>query len=157
MKRFNINKRVNPFVQIDKECINDSSVSWRAKGILAYLLSKPDNWQVYEQDIINHSTDGRDAVRNSIKELIRAGYISKEQSRTKGKFASNDYTVSDTKMVDEASKNAPSPEKPSTVNPLLSNNELNNTEPTLYRIVGEGKYSCAVPYEMSVLPKNYYK
>jgi hypothetical protein len=32
-----------------------------------------------------------------------------------------------------------------------------NTDAVLYRIVGEGKHACPMPYEMNVLPKNYYK
>lgn len=32
-----------------------------------------------------------------------------------------------------------------------------NTDAVSYRIVGQGRYVCAMPYEMSVLPKNYYK
>jgi hypothetical protein len=89
-------KRKKPFVQVDKECINDDRLSWRAKGILVYLLSKPPKWQIYEADIIRHATEGRDAVRAAIKELEMRGYLTKKQTFTKGKFGANAYTIRDT-------------------------------------------------------------
>lgn len=35
-----INKRDNPYVQIDHRVLEDTRLSWKAKGLLAYLLSK---------------------------------------------------------------------------------------------------------------------
>lgn len=70
-----IQKRENPYAQIDNRALNDSRLSWRARGILAYLLSKPDNWQVVIEDLIKQSPDGRDAVRSGMRELTKAGYL----------------------------------------------------------------------------------
>jgi len=71
---FRIKKEKN-FVVIDKCLINDFSISWKAKGILVYLLSKPNDWILIVNDIIKHSTDGRDGVYSGLKELETAGYI----------------------------------------------------------------------------------
>lgn len=79
---FRIKKEKN-FVVIDKNLINNSSISWKAKGILIYLLSKPNDWVLIISDIINHSTDGRDAVYSGIKELEKAGYVEKILERDK--------------------------------------------------------------------------
>ena len=68
-------KTENPFAQIDKRLINDKSISWKTKGILIYLLSKPNDWTAQLSDIIGHSTDGRDAIRSAINEAVKAGYI----------------------------------------------------------------------------------
>jgi len=82
------------FTTIPNALINDSEISFKAKGILIYLLSKPDDWKVYESDIVNHSTDGRDKVRSGIKELLDAGYISRAQTRNEsGQFEGIDYEV----------------------------------------------------------------
>ena len=84
----------NPFVQMYKQPINNENLSFKAKGILAYLLSKPDDWQVYEVDLQNHATDGKTSISNGIKELIDAGYIERSIKRNdKGHFNGYDYRV----------------------------------------------------------------
>jgi hypothetical protein len=35
-------KKRHPYAQIDKTPLLDTRLSWKARGILAYLLTKPD-------------------------------------------------------------------------------------------------------------------
>ena len=65
----------NPYVQINKTPLNDKRLSWKAKGLMCYMLSMSDDWKFYECELINHSKDGKDAFRSAIKELINAGYV----------------------------------------------------------------------------------
>lgn len=89
-----VKDRGNPYVMINKCAIVDNSLSYKAKGILMYLLSKPDNWQVYEKEIVKHSTDGRDAVRSGLQELVKAGYIKRDPKRNeRGQFKGYEYSV----------------------------------------------------------------
>lgn len=84
----------NPYVMIDKNVFEDTSLSFKAKGILGYLLSRPNDWTLIIADIQKRSTDGKDSVKNGIDELIERGYIVKtEQPRQAGKFATCDYVV----------------------------------------------------------------
>ncbi|MBF0113352.1 MAG: hypothetical protein HQK74_11565, partial [Desulfamplus sp.] len=53
----------------------------KAKGILIYLLSKPDNWQLMINDIANNVSDGKTSTYSGIDELIETGYIVKRQKR----------------------------------------------------------------------------
>lgn len=71
----------NPFVMMDKRALSDPKLSYKAKGILAYLLSRPDNWTINVSDVVNHSPDGEFAVRTGIKELIAAGYVQRKVER----------------------------------------------------------------------------
>ncbi len=71
---FKIAKRTNPFVMIDKRALNDSRLSWKAKGLHAYLLSKPHEWQVKLEDLIQRGTGGADSIRSAMNELRAAGY-----------------------------------------------------------------------------------
>lgn len=66
--------RNDPFARVPKEILDDEKLSWKAKGILSYLLSKKDGWKARTTDLVNHGTDGRDAVRSGLSELIEAGY-----------------------------------------------------------------------------------
>jgi len=64
----------DPFARIDKEPINDPNISYKALGILVYVLSKPDGWQVNNTDLANHATDGMKSIRSGIDELIKYKY-----------------------------------------------------------------------------------
>lgn len=67
--------RENPYVMIDKTFLSDDRLSWKAKGLLSYFLSKPDDWTILVSDLIKRSTDGEKAVRSGLKELEKLGYL----------------------------------------------------------------------------------
>ncbi|MDJ0386133.1 hypothetical protein [Streptomyces sp. G-G2] len=54
--------------------LEDSRLSFRARGILAYLLAKPDSWRVAADRISNAGKEGVEAVRTALRELRDAGY-----------------------------------------------------------------------------------
>ena len=115
-------EKTENYVILDKRFLNNADLSWQAKGLLAYMLALPNDWQFNVQDLKNRSTNGRDATKTIINELVKAGYIQKEQVRTAGKFGKVDYVVREAPLTEN-----PSTEKPSTKNPkLLSNNTTNN-------------------------------
>jgi hypothetical protein len=65
----------------------------RAKGLLMYLLSLPENWELHKTEVWKHFTDGRDAVFRAFDELERKGFIQGKKYRDeKGKFRVQ-YTV----------------------------------------------------------------
>jgi hypothetical protein len=88
-------KRENPFSQIDRFVFeSDPSISWKAKGLMGYLLTRPDNWKINFKDLVKRAKDGREAVTSGLKELQNAGYIHYYQERTEdGKFGEWIYDV----------------------------------------------------------------
>lgn len=91
---FRIQKNAdNPFVMIDKRIFTDKKLSYRAKGVLGYLLSRPDNWLVNMVDVANQSTEGRDAVITAVNELMKHGYVERIEHRDKGRFSHYEYLV----------------------------------------------------------------
>jgi len=72
-----IKKKRNNFVMMDKGFLEDDRLSFKSKGILAYLLSKPDNWKVIVRDLVNHAKDGKKAVYSGLQELKECGYYRK--------------------------------------------------------------------------------
>lgn len=99
MSVFRIEKdKDNPYVMLNKSFLNDENLSWKAKGLLSYILSLPDDWQIYETELTTHSRDKRDSTRSAVKELISNGYIVKgERFRDeKGHLKGNEYTVFET-------------------------------------------------------------
>jgi phosphopantetheinyl transferase (holo-ACP synthase) len=73
--------RDNPYVMLNKGFFDDPSISLKSKGLLGYLLSKPDNWIVYRSEILKHCTDGIDSLKSAIKELKKSGYMKIEPER----------------------------------------------------------------------------
>ncbi len=57
-------------MQIDKTFIEDPNLKWQSKGLMAYLLSRPDSWIVNQSDLINRANDGETAVRTALLDLI---------------------------------------------------------------------------------------
>lgn len=135
-----ISKKENPYVMIDKTCLQDERLSWKAKGLLCYLLSLPDDWKIYIDELKNHASDGRDGTATALRELITFGYCIRERARDeKGKFIGYVYTVYENpvnkpniKPEHEQNKGVhPKTENPYTENPKLLNN--NNTN-KLYKL-----------------------
>lgn len=60
---------------LDNLTIRDHRLSFRARGVLCYLLSMPDNWRSSADRIAQVGVEGRDAVRKALDELERWGYI----------------------------------------------------------------------------------
>lgn len=85
----------HPYVRVDKQFIEVPGLSFRAKGVLLYILSKPDHWKVSVKDIVAHSKDGRDAVYTSLNELTEHGYIQRICHREKGKITGYEYIVTE--------------------------------------------------------------
>lgn len=89
MSIYRIARRENPYVQIDHRVLEDERLSWRAKGLLAYLLSKPVDWQIVSEDLLKKSTDGRESIQSAMRELRDCGYatleVMKEGTLLRGK------------------------------------------------------------------------
>jgi hypothetical protein len=82
------------YSMISNAAIQDKSLSFKARGLLCYLLSMPDDWKVYTKDLINRTPDGRDSIRAGLKELIEAKYINRVQPRlSSGKMGEFIYYV----------------------------------------------------------------
>jgi hypothetical protein len=63
------------FTMILNDAIRDDRISWRAKGILAGCMSHANSFQFSKSWIIEHGTEGRDAVNNALNELRKYGYL----------------------------------------------------------------------------------
>lgn len=63
------------FAQIHTAALADGTLSFKARGILAYLLSLPEGTEISPERIIKSGTDGERAVKSGLKELQDAGYL----------------------------------------------------------------------------------
>ena len=111
-------KREHNYTVISNKVYEKNQLSWQAMGLLGYLLTKPDNWQVMVAELVNVTKDtkkptGREGIYNIINELKEKGFISVR----KNSDGSTDYTV-----YDEPFQN-PNQGKPNQAEPTLVNTE----------------------------------
>lgn len=117
-------KIFDPYARIPNRILNDKNLSWKSKGLLAYCMSKPENWEVRVADIINKSTDGESSVRSSLKELMELGYCQGTQLKNPdGSIGGYQYDFADYPYFRN-----PHVENPHVENHHHSNTELNKTE-----------------------------
>ena len=109
--------------------IRDSRLSYRARGVLLEILSRPDNWRVSGDSLARSGKEGRDAILTALKELRDFGYIRMVRERKEdGTFVTNNYVYDTPQDVVPRPENpttdsvqTPSPEKPSTGKPQSDN------------------------------------
>lgn len=120
-------KRTGNFTTVRNEYLQDVNLSWKAKGLITYIMSLPPNWQLNLSDLKKRSKDGRDATAAGLRELITNGYCQRCKVRGDGgTFVGCDYEVSDIKEFE--------PEQPQTENPVAVNPETEKPDtgkPTL--------------------------
>ncbi len=111
------------FYVLNKEISEDRRLSWAARGLLVFLLGKPDHWRVSVQALVNETAEavgrstGRDAVYGLLAELQAVGYLQRVgQSRGEGgKMGGAEYLVHEIPVLPRLAE--PCPEKPYTAGP----------------------------------------
>lgn len=80
-------ERRQRFTTVSRKLVNDNRLSFRALGLLVWLLDKPDDWRVNSTQIANQCVEGRDAVRSAMAELERCGYLTRQRIQgSKGRW-----------------------------------------------------------------------
>lgn len=74
MVAFRVSKNKN-YTTINNTGLRDERLTWKAKGILVYILSLPDDWVFYMEEIAKHSKDGIASLKAGMKELKECGYV----------------------------------------------------------------------------------
>lgn len=153
------------FYMLNKSISEDERLSWAARGMLIFLLGKPDNWEVSVRHLINQTQDavgkasGRDAVRVILKELEDVGYLKADFARSEGgAFNGMAYTVSEiatpkteNPAPDEPEAENPAPGKPAPENPHLIRTELQQHTESEART--DGSKRTAAQFDMSCFPE----
>ena len=122
-------KREHNYTIVSNKVYDKNQLSWQAMGLLGYLLTKPDNWQVMVAELVNVTKDtkkptGREGIYNIINELKEKGFISVR----KNSDGSTDYTVYD-EPIQSPNQGKPNQGKPNQGKPNQA--EPNQAEPTL--------------------------
>ena len=108
------------YTVLNNGIFRDENLSAKSLGILAKMLSLPDNWEFSETGLCSiFKKDGRSSIRSGLKELEENGYLVRSRVRDEsGKLTSTEWTVSDKPMF----------ENPMLENPMLENRTQYNTK-----------------------------
>lgn len=109
-------KKSSKFYSVDLRIIENAELSWAAKGVWTYLISRPDGWAVNRSDLLGKSKDGDTALRKILKDLEDAGLLKIERQKVQGKFGPTVWTV-----FEEPFDVSPYVEKPHVENPHVEN------------------------------------
>lgn len=74
-------KTGNPHTAILNAALRDDRLTWKARGLLAFILTHPDNWTINLDWLTRQGPDGATATRSAMKELEQAGYLRREKTQ----------------------------------------------------------------------------
>ncbi len=100
MSTFRVNKNVN-YTVMSNYHLQDRRLFLKAKGLLSYMLSLPDDWDYSLKGLTTGCRDGLDSVRTAVLELEEHGYVRRQKVRNaKGQIIDYDYQVYESPVED---------------------------------------------------------
>ena len=72
------------YVSMHRGVFNDARLTWSARGLMGYLLTKSDNWEMRVYDLVNQGAAGKDAIYSMLRNLSECGYVRRVRRREKG-------------------------------------------------------------------------
>lgn len=109
--------------------LRDKNLSLKAKGLMSFMLSLPDDWNYSVEGLVSVCKEGREAIQSSLKELEENKYLVRTLiHNNQGKFE-YDYDLYEQPQTEQ-----PQTEKPLTVNrtQLNTNKQITNELNTEY-------------------------
>ena len=114
-------KKDKNYTVLDNTFIQDLRLTWKAKGLMTYLLSLPDDWCIHLSELEEHAADGKDSLKTAIKELKIYGYLIATQKKNEaGRFCETVYTVIEKPLAEK-----PLAEKPPLLNTNIQSTNIN--------------------------------
>lgn len=104
------------YTQIPNHWLRDERLSFKARGLLAYIESHVADWSISVTWLAAKNIEGKEALRSAIAELELYGYLKREQENKGGRFGEVTWTSQE-----------PLAENPLTENPPLKKNIDKNT------------------------------
>lgn len=94
----------NKYATIPNELVNSTQISLKAKGLFAYIQSKPDGWDFSAERIANQVKEGLPAVMSALKELEVNGYLIRHRYISENGHRLVEYILHDTPTLQKANE-----------------------------------------------------
>jgi len=105
----------NHFTQIPNNWLRDSRLSFKARGLIALVMSHSQGWSLIVNSLAEQNQEGKDAIRSAINELEHYGYLTRSQLNEAGRFGESIWITHDPAEI-------PMAENPTTENPTPKKN-----------------------------------
>ena len=135
-------EKTSGYAVISKHHLKNRTLSYKAKGLMTFMLSVPDDWDWSLAGLATLSSDGIDGVRSGIRELEKHGYLTRRRIRDAGgRLGDIEYTIHELPKIVQSDEpdlpprvqssepHAPTPDSPKLENPMLDSPKLKS--PTL--------------------------
>lgn len=139
--------------------LRDKSISLKAKGLLTYMLSLPDDWDYSISGLAKICKEGPDSIRSAINELEQHGYMSRIRSRNKdGTLSGSEYIVREVPTKDKPTKEIPILENPTQENQRqIITNSTNNISKKILNKKNTNSYATQVKIKADYQPRWFEK
>lgn len=132
---FRVDKKEN-YTIISNYHLQDKNLSNKAKGLLTIMLSLPPSWDMTLKGLVSLSSDGIDAIRTTISELEKNGYLSRTRTRDElGRMQCTEYTIHEQPALKQNENLNPEPKDENFKQPtddITENESYNNQNALLY-------------------------
>ena len=123
-----LNKKLQKnFTIADNRIMQNSQLSFEARGLYFYMLSLPNGWEFSEARLAKNGGIGLDKCKRILKELFEIGLVKREFTHNEKGYKKAIYTLFDFTTMENTTAENPSTENPSTENPMKEN-PTNNKE-----------------------------
>lgn len=108
--------RPQRFDVLDQKVVRDSRMSYRARGVLARLLSNEDGFSMTAADLAREGKEGRGSILSALKELRIFGYVLTRRWQDKrGRWNTESIVYDSPQHQNEPEPNAPKSKKRTSV------------------------------------------
>lgn len=124
MKIFRVQKNKD-YTTINNTIFKNRSISCKAKGFFATVMSLPDDWDFSVNGMASILSEGKSSIYSAIDELEKAGFLTKiREKNEKGNITGISYTFFETPMNSDV---VPHTDFPDVDNPYVDNRPQLNT------------------------------
>ncbi len=135
METFRINKN-HDFTVMSNIHLRDKNLSLKAKGLLSFMLSLPEDWDYSYNGLVAICKEGIDAIRTTIKELQLNYYLEIKKLRNEKGIYEYEYIIYENpsenplKMRNSPDMGFPYMDEPDMDNPIQinTNNKIDNID-----------------------------
>lgn len=124
---FKIEKNKN-YTIMSNYHLRDKNLSLKAKGLLSFMLSLPENWDYSLSGLIAVCKEQESSIKSTLKELKEAGYLVIEKVRGEKGYFEYNYLIYELPSELQKSKDNPEGENPPVDNPEVENQVQINTK-----------------------------
>lgn len=129
---FKIEKTKN-YTVMSNYHLQDKNISFKAKGLLSFMLSLPEDWDYSLAGLVSVSKENTKAIRTILNELKDNGYLVIEQTRGDKGYYKYNYIIYEQPITIEKDKKSPDTQKGYAVEGdaekgLQINTNIQNTE-----------------------------